>query len=697
MKYSLYSLATLMMFALGMPAARAQYLSSGPNGGRVNAIFREQGGTLYMTGNGGIFRSQDEGKSWQELAPSPSTFNCNELYGVAVSGVDMYASSDVGGIFHSSDGGVTWTASRNGLSIAPGRFYTDIQPVGPNVLAIRPDSGYLYLSQDQGSSWGRINPAIVNARAQYLSILNNDVYVSTPQGLFKSMDNGQTFTNINATPGDFGKLIWVGDTAYVATSTGIKRSLDQGQTFDTLALTGRAVRDVAVTANRIYAVVRGIAPIQDSVLVSTDSGKTFTAAPFNPSHFRFTTINDIAATSAGLLVGSDYGVYSSVDSGATWGLADSGFHGAPVGGVAVSGAWVVAGTTPMGLFRALPDSGTLVWQHTGDVAHNVDPNIQAVAASGNVVHAGGTFGYYRSTDNGASWTAGVPGAMGGNVKSIYASPDDSEVWMIRNGNLYYSSNAGATFGGVVTSQLPINQCENVMQADTALFVFAAGTLYKAGSSMSFTATTGITGYVTSVVHLGNTFFAATRSNGLFTSPDGASWSSYVVPAPGSLPNAIYALMPDSAGIGLVAGTGDGIYSNSNGGIWHSDGLAGHVVRSLAMRNGKIFAGTCSGVYSIPYKLVPPDNGVANEGGRSLAMQVLPNPSEGDFRIQMRSPAAGAVMLSMYDPMGRLVLRRPVVLLTGVNEIPVRGAFVPGVYVVQLAGEGISGAVQVVLR
>jgi photosystem II stability/assembly factor-like uncharacterized protein len=699
MKRSFYAWIPALALAFSASPALAQYETTGPDGGEAYTFFRETSGDIYVAGSGGVFRTNDEGKSWRALTNMPAAFSCDKLYSISVSGPDIYAGSDRAGIYISHDGGANWTSSRSGLDVVPGVAFADIEIAGPNVLAIRRDSGYLYLSQDQGANWGRINPSLPGAKAQYLSSYNGNVFVSTPQGLYRSMDNGQSFMNINPLPANFGKLVWVGDTAYAATASGIKMSLDQGMSFSTVALSGRAVRDVAVANNRMYAIVRGIAPTQDSVLVSTDGGQNFSAVPFNGTSFRFTQINDVVATSQGLLVGSDYSIYGTADSGANWSDYDSGFRASPVSGLAISGGYLIAGVSPMGLFRAVPDSGALAWQHTGSVANNIGTSIQTVAAHGAIVHAGGASGYYRSADSGLTWTVGTAGATGGNVKSIWASAGSADVWLIRNGDLYYSADDGATFGTVVNSQIPAGLSERVMKADTALFVSTFGALYKGGSTMSFAATSGISGFVNSVVHLGNTFYAATNSSGLFTSNDGSSWTAYTVVAPGTLPSKINALILDSAGTGLIAGTDNGIYSNSTGGVWQQDALASHVVNAMAMRNGKIFAGTCSGVYSIPYKLIPPETSVRTQAKGNIALQVVPNPNQGDFLLRMQSSKAGQAELSVRDVMGRMVYHRSVMLQAGTNEIKVanQGAFAPGIYVAQLVSEGVSGAVRVVVR
>lgn len=699
--YSDHSMNKLLRFLLPAVAcfftvpgtANAQFVSSGPNGGAAYSFYRDNS-RLLVAGSGGIYVSNDEGKTWRETSMAPSVFGCDPIYSVAASGPDVYGGSQQSGIFHSLNSGTSWINSSSGLRIAFGAPYKDIEFAGPNVLAIRPDSGFLFLSTNQGANWARINLAIGNSFAQYLCSHNGEVYVSTLQGLFKTNNNGLNFLNVNSSPADFGKLVWSGDTGYVATSTGIKMSVDQGANFVTVALAGRAVRDVAVSGSNMYAVVRNPAPIQDSVLYSTNGGASFNAAPFAPGQFRFTTVNDLAVTVNGVLVATNYGIYGTANNGNTWGLADSGYNATTIRGLAVAGAYVVAGAYPMGVYRVMPDSGALAWQHSGDVADGIDGNIQTIAAKGALVHLGSSSGYYRSADSGANWVSGATGASGGNIASLHADPMKSDVFMIRNGNLYYSSDDGLSFGQVINSNIPNGVGRLVVKADTAVFVASFSTLYKAGSTMAFSAVSGITGVVTAILFMGNNYYAATAGNGLFTSTNGASWAPVAIAPPGILPNKINALITDSAGTGLIAGTDDGFYSNTSG-TWTRDGLAGHVVSSLAMRAGKLFVGTCSGVYSVPYKVIPPPAGVGGTAKpASATMEIWPNPTNGNFSLRFQNARSAEAELVVRDMMGTIVLRQNVSLKAGSNELHISAkaeALAAGIYTVQVSGDVVRTA------
>ncbi|MBS1616151.1 MAG: T9SS type A sorting domain-containing protein [Bacteroidetes bacterium] len=126
----------------------------------------------------------------------------------------------------------------------------------------------------------------------------------------------------------------------------------------------------------------------------------------------------------------------------------------------------------------------------------------------------------------------------------------------------------------------------------------------------------------------------------------------------------------------------------------------YAVQALALRHGKVFAGTCSGVYSIPYKLLPVDNGVGNNLGRGkLVIQVVPNPNKGDFSIRLQCSVAAPAVLSLRDMTGRLVYQKSLLLRVGANEIHIQeqSNIAPGVYVVQLVSGAEAEALPVLLH
>jgi hypothetical protein len=174
----------------------------------------------------------------------------------------------------------------------------------------------------------------------------------------------------------------------------------------------------------------------------------------------------------------------------------------------------------------------------------------------------------------------------------------------------------------------------------------------------------------------------------------------IIPAPGALPSGINALIPDSSGTALIAGTDNGLYSNSSG-FWIPAGLSSRVVNSLAMRASKLFVGTCSGVYSIPYKApVNPTAIAASKGLGATGMDIWPNPASKAFSIRVQSARAVYALLVVRDLLGSEVLRQNLLLKSGANELHVTIAslnLAPGMYVVQVFGEALQATGHVMLN
>ena len=671
------------------PSVSAQYVTHGPGGGVVYGFYQDAGRT-WLAANTGVFSSMDHGVSWSMPAALPSLMSCDSISSIAAFANELYAGSHRSGIYHSVDAGLTWSQVNNG--IAKAMAYSDIEIIGPNALTIRSDSA-LYLTSDHGINWVRVNFAINQAGALWLSIHNNALYVTTSQGLFKSSDNGLTYLNINPNVSDIGELTWVNDTAYVSTSTGIKLSVDDGVSFNTIGLAGRATQNVAVYGSTIFATVRSAAN-RDTLKFSVNGGATFNNAPF-PTAAPFSTVQDIVIDGTNVLVGSDYGLYtSSASSSISLRKADSGFYSASTRAMAVNGLRLYAATFPMGVFYT-SDSGEN-WKHNGDLAHGLEGEMMAIDAKNQYVHAGGRTNYYRSSDFGLTWSAGATGLPAGTVNSIYASKTSQNVLVLHNGNLYRSSDDGGSFTAV-SSPIPANSGYMVTQADTALFVASNSGLFKSGSNFVFAPTIGLTGLVTSVVYRAGNYYASTSGNGLFTSLDGGNWKPEVITAPGTLPSKLNALAVNNNV--LIAASDDGLYSDSTG-IWLQDSLRGMTIRSLAVMNGKLYAATCNGIWSLQNLPPTPVVGVNGMQLPGSSLQVYPNPSSGDFRAVLTAAKAGEGVLSLRNIMGHTVLQRSLPLHAGQNELQVSAAGMKlpaGVYLLQVATEYGVATQRIVLR
>jgi photosystem II stability/assembly factor-like uncharacterized protein len=679
----------LLFFATN---ASAQYVSNGPEGGAAYNFYQEAGRT-WLAANAGVFYSDDQGQSWEHIPISRSIYGCDSLISIAAFGNDVYAGAMRSGIYYSPDRGATWNLVN--ANLPKSLPYTDLEISGQNVLTIRGDSGILYRSPDRGINWIRMDFALHKSRAYWISVSRNNVYVSTSMGLFQSMDNGLTFNMINGNPDDAGKVVWVNDTAYVGTADGLRRSTDDGASFTIIGLSGQAVSNVAVSGKNIYAAVR-MATGRDSVLFSSDGGATFGSSSF-PTAKPFNQVHDMMVSQSQVLLGTSYGIYrsSATSTSGSFVRSDSGFISTLIRSFSVNGLRLYTATFPMGIYYT-PDSADN-WIHNGDMAHGLENNMLSVDAKNQYVHAGGQSNYYRSSDFGVTWTVGATGLPAGRIHAVLAAKGTPNVYALRNGNLFHSSNDGTTFSAVATG-LPVGSATHIIQADTAIFIVANGSLYKGSGLLTFSPVIGLPGQVTSVVYKGATFYAGTAGNGLYRSSDGNAWGPVMLTPADTLPGKINALAVN--GNALIAGTDDGLFMTDSMGVWTKDSLEGKVISALAVMNNKVYAGTCGGVWSLKNLPSQPPTGIAAIGNAPHALQVYPNPASGDFRAVFIASTACEGTLTLRDLMGHTVLRQSFSLRAGRNELPVAASSLDlpaGIYLVQVSAGSEVAAQRVVIR
>jgi photosystem II stability/assembly factor-like uncharacterized protein len=220
------------------------------------------------TGDRGLFRTKDGGKSWNKKTnglPNDGKTGCTDLVRDSKNPNILYAAfyhrlrkpwnffsgGEQGGIFKSTDGGETWKKLTNGLpSGATGRIGLAIYEKNPNILMAiveakrsdtlaTPGSG-IYRSENGGQTWTYINT--YNNRPFYYSQIrinpmdDKRVYVLTTRFMV-SEDGGKTFKDGSADQevhGDFHAL-WLDpknkDRYYLGADKGFSLTHDHGSHF----------------------------------------------------------------------------------------------------------------------------------------------------------------------------------------------------------------------------------------------------------------------------------------------------------------------------------------------------------------------------------------------------------------------------------------------------------------------------------
>lgn len=246
------------------------------------AVDRDQPEKVYALGpkhpgqwlSNQVFISHDRGVTWSASPmtglPQDPASRCNTIVAAPSGRVLLTVSGDVrpggGGIYESTDGGITWRWAGEGL---PGTsiFRSEIWQVGRE-LAVSPDGSMICFSHDQGGVFRR--------NAGDSSWTQTDLHVRC--------------YSVAADPYTPGRFL-------LARSSGLELSTDAGRTWKRV-LDGREARHVtfdAAVKGRVAVATRG------AVLLSTDGGASWT--PLDPA-LPDRTINPLAFAGERLAVGT---------------------------------------------------------------------------------------------------------------------------------------------------------------------------------------------------------------------------------------------------------------------------------------------------------------------------------------------------------------------------------------------------------
>jgi photosystem II stability/assembly factor-like uncharacterized protein len=291
--------------------------------------------SILITGTfNGMYRSVDSGETWTAL-PTANTPGLVHVESLAIDPRDtniIYAGTWYLP-YKSTDGGQHWRIIKNGIIDDSDIFAIDLDPRNPNHIIASACSG-IYETMDAGENWHKVQ-GIPSQSRRTRAILQHPtiaglVFAGTTEGFWRSARGGDSNSwmvttsrqlEINAiavhpsTP----------DLVYIATNNyGVMVSRDGGKNFvpTNSGFSGRFVNTIVAdreVSDRVYATTINTTTGGGFFFVSNDGGATWQPSMRNmpPRLIGYAILQDETNSNI-IYLGTNLGVYRSMDRGASW-------------------------------------------------------------------------------------------------------------------------------------------------------------------------------------------------------------------------------------------------------------------------------------------------------------------------------------------------------------------------------------------
>jgi hypothetical protein len=665
------ALAMLVILALPGPARAGveEWTSAGPEGGipLTLAIDPRMPEVIYAgTLAGGAFKSTTAATFWTPVNTGLPTSSIRAIFVDPQTSTILYLANAGAGVFKSTDGGASWGPANSGLPFPSSGELANALVADPQTstsvylgtISAQLTAGRIFKTSDGGLSWSErlSTDAIITSLAidRHTPAI---VYASTyGNGVFKSVNAGGTWTQINSGLADFGVFTYVvavdpvtPTTLYAGSGGGVFKSTDGGTSWSasSTGITFPTVDAIAIDPRTPTTVYAGTYTGTAGVFKSTNGGASWSPINNGLTKLSILSLSINPLVPAILYAGTEGGgVFKTVDAGVTWAPHNAAFTGADVRGLAVSSAGSGAGAdaaggvvyagTAGGMFKS--DSGGARWVISNSGI--TDTFINAVSvdpASPSTVYAGtsqssvsfmlaglhiGTGGVFKSTDGGTTWAEKrranapvtsvaidpkTPGTVyaGAGFEGVLQSTDGGASWRPTNAGLPFPGEADFVLALAIDPQSPLTLYAGTGTATMGTFTPPAGQVFKStngGQSWGESLATSAAVKALAVDPANpTTLYAGTFGRGVFKSLDrGGTWA----PTNAGLTDlSVNALTINAQTPGIVyAGTNTaGVFRSTNGGAtWtpNNPGLGVKLVPALALDPAGqcVHAGTAGKVF-----------------------------------------------------------------------------------------------------
>ena len=411
---------------------------------------------LYVGTSNGVWASKNSGEDWTKIESGTLPINVNSIEIDPTKTSTIYAGTSWRP-YKSTDAGKSWHLIKNGMIDDSDIFAITVSPRDQNHVIASACSG-IYESQNGGEQWKKIQGIPSTSRRTRAIVRNPSVpgaiYAGTTEGFWMSLTGGKSWmlttqrnleVNSIAVHPDEPNRIFIGTNNY-----GVMVSTDGGKNFvpSNRSFTSRFTYSVtadAVEPHRLYATTQNTASGGGFVFVSADAGRTWTQS-------RGIDINRVSpfvilqdrAMPAKLYMGTNLGIFQSLDRGVSWTLI------APPKKAPVKRK--TSGKTPAKPKTSTSKPATATAPPAGPtVVPVITEKVKTLTFTEdgkNGLFAGTDNGLYRSYDIAKGWEK-LPFGEGldSNVQVVYANPQvPGTIWVgTATSGVIVSSDDGKTW------------------------------------------------------------------------------------------------------------------------------------------------------------------------------------------------------------------------------------------------------------
>ncbi|MFL5764886.1 MAG: PKD domain-containing protein [Bacteroidia bacterium] len=623
--------------------------TGGGGAGRVNFIRFDPTttNTIYIgSPGGGLWKSTNAGVTWTTGTDNLAVIGTTDLAIHPTNPLIQYLATGDGeaqdtysiGVLKTTNGGTSWSPTGLSWLVTNGRTISRllINPQNPNTLFAATSNG-VYRTLNAGTSWTQIATAVANMKdIEYRPGDTTIVYATSTTTFYRSTNGGTSFTTTATglpTAASCSRLsvaVTAANNTYVyvlAANTayglqGLYRSTDNGVTFTARSTTpnilGYSNTGATAGGQGWYDLALAVSPAnQDQVMVggvniwrSINGGTSWTlnaewtgtGAPY--VHADCHALEYLPASTTTYFAGCDGGLFKTSNTGTAWSDLSNGLQ--------ISEAYRLglSTTNQNMLLTGWQDNGTNRWSGTATWSRPLGGDgMEAIIdwSNANIQYGELYYGSINKTTTGGNLTTNIVASGGTGVNAdgdwvtpYIEAPSNAATLWVGKAQVYKSTNSGTTWAQVGTiSGGTGNVIALANAASNINYVYAAkiDKFYACTTGAAFvdrtaglpTASAAISYICVDPLNANRvwvTFSGYSAANKVWYSPDaGVTWSNYSTGLP-NLPANCIVYQGSASNDPLYVGTDVGVYYRDNlSGSWtsYNTGLPNVSVRELEIQ------------------------------------------------------------------------------------------------------------------